>query len=100
VDNQNGAVDVRSYVPAGKPCARIQLKTSFGPIRLALDPQGGYSVTARTSFGKVSTELPIGVSGSIGGDALTGRIGDGRCEVRLTDSNGNIELVKATGAGG
>ena len=65
-------------------------------IRVALDPQGGYRVAARTSFGKVSTELPIGVEGSLRGDAISGKIGDGRCEVELSNRNGNIEIVKGS----
>ena len=38
------------------------------------------------------------MQGSLSGDALSGKIGDGRCEVLLSDSNGNIEIVKGAGA--
>jgi hypothetical protein len=96
VDDQNGAVDVRAAAGSGA-CGRISLKASFAPIRLALDPRGGYAISARTSFGRVSTEIPLTVSASAGSDALSGKIGDGACEVLLTNSNGNIDIVKAAG---
>jgi hypothetical protein len=95
VDSQNGAVEVRGLTASEKDCARVQLKTSFAPIRLALDPQGGFQVTARTSFGRVSTELPLGGDAGAGGESVSGKSGDGRCEVLLTNSNGNIDIVKA-----
>jgi hypothetical protein len=34
------------------------------------------------------------VSGSVGGESLSGKIGDGRCELTLTNNNGNIDLLK------
>ena len=78
-------------------CSPIAVKTSFAPIRLALSPAAGYAVTARTSFGKIESEFPLLVRGGVGSDAATGRIGDGRCEVSLTNSNGNIEILKGAG---
>jgi hypothetical protein len=40
--------------------------------------------------------LPVTASGSIGGDSLNGTIGSGGCRLQLTDSNGSIEIVKAS----
>lgn len=94
VDNQNGSVEVHELVPPTKGCNRLSVKTSFAPIRISLPESVGYVVTARTSFGKISTEMPFTTSGAVGGDSLFGKIGDGRCEVLLTNSNGNIDLVK------
>jgi len=48
------------------------------------------------SFGKVSSELDVTASGTLGGDSLNGRIGGGGCPLQLTNSNGNIEILKAT----
>ena len=94
VDDQNGSVEIRDLVSPAKGCNRLSVKTSFAPIRLSLPDSVGYTVTARTSFGKISTEMPFTTSGAVGGDSLTGKIGDGRCEVLLTNSNGNIDLMK------
>jgi hypothetical protein len=92
VVNQNGAVEVGAPSAAG--CQRVTIRTSFAPIRVYLAEGAGYTVAARTSFGKINTELPVGVSGSLGGESLSGKIGDGRCELTLTNSNGNIDLLK------
>jgi hypothetical protein len=58
-------------------------------------PEGaGYAVDARTSFGKIRSELPLTTSGSITTESLQGKIGDGKCPLTLSDSNGNIEIQR------
>ncbi len=37
----------------------------------------------------------VTATGTIGSDSLNGKIGNGGCELRLTDSNSNIEILKA-----
>ena len=97
VDNQTGSVEVRDVTFGGKACNRVSLKTSFAPIRLSLPANGGYTVSAQTSFGKITSELPVTSTGSIGGDSLRGTIGDGRCEVTISNQNGTIDLVRQAG---
>ena len=95
VDNQNGGIAVTSSRPASG-CRDILLKTSFSSIRAQI-PQGlGYNLTAHTSFGRISSELPVTSSGSIGGDTLTGTIGSGGCQLQLNNSNGSIEITKGS----
>jgi hypothetical protein len=79
---------------ASAPCSSVTLRTSSAPVRLYLPGSGGYSVEAKTSFGHVSTELPITSTGELSGDSLAGKIGSGGCQVRLNNSNGNIEILK------
>src|SRR2546426_7841669 len=93
VRNQNGAVEVEGT--GGRACTRITLSTSFAPIRVRLPEGVGYDVTARTSFGSIHSEMPLTASGTLGADSLNGRIGVGGCALSLTDSNGNIEILKA-----
>ena len=97
VHNQNGAVEVEAAGHA--PCARITLATSFGPIRLRVPEGAGYDLVARTSFGSIHSDLPITASGTIGADSLSGRIGAGGCALSLTDSNGNIEILRTATTG-
>jgi DUF4097 and DUF4098 domain-containing protein YvlB len=92
VDNQNGAISAVSRPPNG--CRDISLKTSFSSIRVAI-PEAGYNLTSHTSFGRISSEMPVTASGSIGGDSLSGTIGSGGCRLQLTNSNGSIEIVKS-----
>jgi hypothetical protein len=94
VDDQNGAISVTAVRPASG-CRDISLKTSFSSIRVRIPDGVGYNLTARTSFGRVSSELPVTATGNIGGDYLTGMIGAGGCQLQLTDSNGSIEIAKA-----
>ena len=94
VDNQNGAISVTAMRPASG-CRDILLKTSFSSIRVRVPEGVGYNVTARTSFGRISSELPVTSTGSVGGDTLNGTIGSGGCQLQLTDSNGSIEIAKA-----
>ena len=94
VDNQNGAISVTATRPASG-CRDISLKTSFSSIRVRVPDGVGYNLTARTSFGRISSELPVSSTGNIGGDTLNGTIGSGGCQLQLTDSNGSIEIAKA-----
>jgi hypothetical protein len=95
VDNQNGAISVVATRPASG-CRDISLKTSFSAIRLRIPEGVGYNLSARTSFGRITTDLPVTSTGTIGGDSLNGTIGSGGCQIQLTDSNGNIEINKGS----
>ena len=64
-------------------------------MQLHLSEDAGYQVTARTTFGKINSDLPLSVSGAIANDSLSGKIGEGGCEMRLTNSNGGIEILRA-----
>ncbi|MCU1239533.1 MAG: hypothetical protein JWO71_259 [Candidatus Acidoferrum typicum] len=93
VNNQNGGISVAAARPASG-CRDIALKTSFSSIRVSIPPGVGYNVTARTSFGRISTDLPITATGSMAPDSLNGTIGSGGCQLQLTDANGSIEITK------
>jgi len=94
VDNQNGGISVTAARPASG-CRDIALKTSFSSIRVRVPDGLGYNVAARTSFGRISTDLPITATGGIGPESLNGTIGSGGCQLRLSNANGNIEINKA-----
>jgi hypothetical protein len=98
VDNQNGSVNATSDAGSNSQnvCRPISIHTSFAPIRIHLAGSPNYRVTAKTSFGKVRSDIPLMVSGSLSDDALSGTIGAGLCELRLTDNNGTIEILKAS----
>ncbi len=68
--------------------------TSFAPIRLAVPHGVGFDVTARTSFGRITTDLPVTATGTIGQDALSGTIAGGGCPVVLTNTNGDIQILR------
>jgi DUF4097 and DUF4098 domain-containing protein YvlB len=96
VDNQNGSIDVRGLGSRkGRDCSAVDLKTSFSSIRVALPEQTGWTVEARTSFGRIVADVPITVSGSLSTESVQGKIGDGACALGLVTSNGSIEILKA-----
>jgi hypothetical protein len=92
VESANGSVTVEAK--PGQRCQPISLNTSFGPIRVSLPNGVGYNVTARASFGQIHSEADMTISGNVGGDALNGKISGGGCELRLTDQNGSIDILK------
>ena len=94
VNDQNGAVSVTAARPASG-CRDILLKTSFSSIRVAIPDGLGYHVSAHTSFGRITSDLPITTSGSMAPESLNGTIGSGGCQLQLTNANGSIEINKA-----
>jgi hypothetical protein len=92
IEDQNGAVD--ATVSARGACQPVIIRTSFSPLRVRIDGEASYRVNARTSFGKIRSDFPLSVSGSLSSDELNGTIGSGRCDMRLSDTNGTIEILK------
>ena len=90
--NANGSITVNST--AGGGCQPIVLKSTFGPIKLTLPENVNYDVTASTTFGGINVDFPVTTSGTISKDSIHGRIGNGGCELRITDSNGRIDILK------
>jgi hypothetical protein len=90
--NSNGSITVIASAAGG--CQPITLKTTFGPIKLALPGNANYNVSASTSFGGINTEFPVTVSGQTNSESIQGKIGNGGCELKITDSNGRIEILK------
>jgi len=92
VENNNGTV--AASPKAGQVCKPIGLRTSFAPLQVTLPEGVGYNVSSKTSFGRIHSQYEMTVSGQIGNDELNGRIGGGGCDLRLTNQNGNIDILK------
>lgn len=88
VQNQNGAISVSGL---RSPCHPITLNTTFSSIKVALPANASYDVSARTSFGHISSDIPITTT-NVGDDVLTGRIGNGGCKLDLKTANGGITI--------
>ncbi len=100
VDDSNGSLEV-SGVPAKNSagaCNAITLRTSFSPIRLYLPDGAAYNVAAHTSFGKVTSDLPITATGDLSGDSINGTINGGGCQLQLNNSNGGITISHGAAA--
>ena len=92
VEDQNGSVEVASTVRDS--CQPVGIRTSFGAIRVRLQPDASYRVTAKTSFSKIRSDFPLTLQGSLSGDEVNGTIVGGRCEMILQDQNAGIEILK------
>ena len=92
VESANGSVTVAAK--AGQPCRPIAIHTSFAPIRVAVPAGLAYTVSGKTSFARIHSEPEMIVSGDLTADSINGKIAGGGCEMRLTDQNGNIDIVK------
>jgi hypothetical protein len=94
VENQNGSVEVRAVRATPGKCFPLSIRSSFGAIRVYLPDGAGFRVDAKTSFGKIHSEMPLTVAGGMSGDEVTGVIGDGKCPLTVANSNGSIDLLK------
>jgi len=101
LSNQNGSVTVES---SATRCQPILVTTSFSAIRVTIRDGVGYNLDARTSFGRVSTTIPLRDSsrntnarnGQFLDSSISGRIeGNGNCELRLNNQNGSIDIAKS-----
>jgi hypothetical protein len=92
VESQNGSVTAEAR--AGARCQPVSLQTSFGPIRVTLPSGEGYNLTAHTSFGRIHSQHEVQMSGDLSPQSITGRIGAGGCQLKLTGQNGDIEILK------
>jgi hypothetical protein len=93
VTNKSGSVEAWPTVRTGT-CHDVLLTTSFSPMVVHL-PDTGYAVAARTTFGRIQADVPITASGSLGGNAVSGTIGRGGCALQLTNSSGDIRIIRA-----
>ena len=94
VTNKSGSVEAWPTVRPGI-CHDVLLTTSFSPMVVHL-PDTGYALAARTTFGRIQTDMPITASGNIGGNAVSGTIGRGGCALQLTNASGDIRIFRAT----
>jgi hypothetical protein len=92
VENANGSVTLGAK--PGQACKPIAIQTSFAPIRVAVPAGLGYTISGKTSFGRIHSEQEMTVNGAISADSINGKISGGGCEMRLTNQNGNIDIVK------
>ncbi len=94
VENQNGAIGI-SGLRGG--CNSVSLHTTYSPIKIAIASNASYTVSARTTYGMITTEVPLTATSKSANDnssSLSGTIGGGGCRMDLTTSNGGITITK------
>ena len=71
-------------------------RTTFAPIRVTVPGNVGYTLSGKTSFGRIHSEHEMSVSGEIGTDAITGKIAGGGCESQKP-GGATVTPIKAGG---
>lgn len=78
---------------ASQPESDSSLSTSGGSVTVRLNPTLALALDARSSGGKVVSDLPVAVSGEVSKRRLTGAINGGGPLLRLRTSGGSVYLV-------
>lgn len=89
----NGSVHM-AYAPEAAGDMTIDISTTNGNIGLAVPQHYSAHVDASTVNGKIHTDLPVTVSGTIG-KSINGTIGTGEGRLKLRTTNGSITLKGA-----
>ena len=100
IDNGNGsirlaniAVMLNGVMKRKTFTERIDCSTSFGSIQLTLPKQASAEINARTTWGKIDSELPLQIEEFGTSDNLVGKLGNGDTIINLTGKNSNIYLI-------
>ncbi|MCK5023565.1 MAG: hypothetical protein KAS04_05305 [Candidatus Aenigmarchaeota archaeon] len=74
------------------PDIKADIETSYGDILFETAPGFAGSVTAETSFGNITTDIPLVVQGQVRKDELTGLVGQGSGHLDLRTDFGSIKI--------
>ena len=88
-ETSNGAI---TFAGSLEPGSQNSLRTSNGDVDVTLVKTPGVKLDAETGNGKISSELPITITGRSNDDQLTGEIGVGSSSLEIRTSNGDITI--------
>lgn len=86
----NGAINVA--MGRADWTGELAIGTTNGAITVALPASAAADLTAETTNGTIASDFPLTVSGRFSRTRLSGAIGDGGRALRLTTTNGDIEI--------
>jgi DUF4097 and DUF4098 domain-containing protein YvlB len=89
--SDNGAVHFAGTLAAGRA---HRARTSFGAVTVAVPAGSRLTVSLATDFGQVSSDLPLTVSGEMGGQKIEGTLNGGGAPLQLSSSNGDVRLER------
>jgi hypothetical protein len=95
IDARSTNGSIRATVSsAGHIADGVQLRTTNGAIHLALPETASARLELSTTNGSITTDLPISVQGRVNRRQLSGVIGSGGPEIRVSTTNGGIRIVR------
>src|SRR5262249_52315136 len=86
---------VRVSIGSAKWSGDLELLTTNGSVDVPLPASAEFQVHASTTNGGISSDFPITVQGKFGPKSLSGTVGAGGRELRVTTTNGAIDLKKS-----
>jgi hypothetical protein len=86
----SGSIDIRML--ALRASDDMEFTTGSGQITLRLPRDFHGEIDARTGNGRINTDFPLTVQGSMGRGSLRGTIGEGGRRIRLASGSGGIAL--------
>jgi len=89
----NGSV--RVSMGNAKWSGDLELLTTNGSVHVTLPASAEFQVHAATTNGGISSDFPITVQGRFSPKTLSGTVGGGGRELRVTTTNGGIDLKKS-----
>jgi DUF4097 and DUF4098 domain-containing protein YvlB len=92
VTNRNGSVDVTGAPPLGN----LTIQNRNGSVDVTVPEQSGFTVDANTTNGDVNNDFSLATEGSDTHKNFSGTVGKGGPTLRITTSQGDISLKKAT----
>jgi hypothetical protein len=86
---------VRVSMGSAKWSGELELLTTNGSVDVTLPASAEFQVHAATTNGGIQSDFPITVQGRFGPKSLSGTVGGGGRELRVTTTNGGIDLKKS-----
>jgi hypothetical protein len=86
---------VRVSMGNAKWDGELEVKTTNGNVDVSLPASAEFKVNAGTTNGKIHTDFPITVQGSLSSKDLSGTVGGGGRELKVVTTNGTIKLTKS-----
>jgi hypothetical protein len=93
VRTTNGTIRAAISAAADTPDG-VQLRTTNGAVHLALPERTSARLELSTTNGSITTDLPVTVQGSVSRRRLSGVLGSGGPEIRVSTTNGSIRITQ------
>src|SRR5262249_11464772 len=74
---------------------RYEFESFNSSVVLVIPPDSSFNLTAKTYSGSINTEFPLQLTRTTGGSSMSGTIGKGGADVRVSSFNGSVQIKKA-----
>jgi DUF4097 and DUF4098 domain-containing protein YvlB len=89
----NGGIKVS--MGSAKWTGELKVRTTNGSVEVTMPGSAEFRVDAATTNGGIQTDFPVTVQGSFNSKELSGTVGGGGRELKVTTTNGGIKLMKS-----